>query len=226
MSRLPLLVLGVACLGLRPAAAATVPPPTAPFVAAPVPGTQWSISLNYPKREGEGAAPAGRLAGITGHYGENVTLVRQQRAEGKAQEGFVAGNKVLAVNSATGRVMILPSDEGNWGSPFFIRGFPGMQWLSQATYRRVEEKNGVDCYTFHQEARSFSDPSEGISHPDLTAWVRVKDKAPVAFRIGEIDYLYAPLTRGSVRVTLPDAVRRMAERLAAQQRALEAMRRR
>jgi hypothetical protein len=228
-------VLGLTTFAEPSSATSDIPTPTPPFVSDPASGTKWNITLKY--QGGNGKTTAGGTspeanpqnqqhpATIECQRGLSGTRITLRDAQGGAiKEGFLVGNWMLRMNPR-GTVSILPSDEKNFASPFFVRGYQGTEWVSMQYYQGVEKIGKDACYKYAKPARMVTDPSEGFSHPEVKAWIQVDTKIPLLISIGDIAYSYSPIESAGPDIDMPPEIRKTAERLKLEQRALEQMRR-
>lgn len=242
MIKRPLLLGLTLCLRIpcafaeSPPAESAIPLPAAPFVSEPAAGTKWQIAIKYPDRKAaettdsskqETGADLQRPGVIECHCGSSGTKILVKTAQGPVlSEGFVVGNSLLRWNPGTGSVSILPSDEGNFASPIFVRGYQGTGWISLGTYQGIEKIGKEACYKFVKPALTVSDPSEGFSHPELTAWIQIGNKIPLQFRIGDAVYSFSMIEPADADIVLPPEVLKTIEKVNREHKALSAMRRR
>jgi len=219
-----------------PPAESAIPLPVAPFVSEPVAGTKWRIAIKYPDKKAaettdsakqETGADLQRPGVIECHCGSSGTKILVKTAPGTIlSDGFVVGNSLLRWNSAIGSVSILPSDEGNFASPVFVRSYQGTGWISLGTYRGIDKIGKEVCYKFIKPALTVSDPSEGFSHPELTAWIEVGSKIPLQYRIGDAVYSFSAVEPANTDIVLPPEVLKVIEKVNREHKALSLMRRR
>lgn len=206
----------------------SVQPPTPPLCATPVPGNAWTISVSYStdsKSPSAEIAEGLQITRIKCVFGSEVSLVEVTYGNGNVEEAFVFREKVARMFPGAAAASLLLNDQANFASPVFVRGFQGMAWLSEANFEGVEDRGGEPCYKFFKAGQIFQLPEDGISHPDLTAWVKVKDKSPVAFRIGNVDYMYSAVTQARSNISLPKEVVAILDRDRSEEAAIRAMRR-
>ncbi len=229
------------CLGLMDVFAdlptdTAIPLPVAPFVSEPVPGTKWRVAIKYPDIKAsdtpisstrENSVENQRPDRIETHCGISGSRITVKNSLGAILcDGFVIGNRLFKLNPGTGSVSIVPSDEGNFASPVFVRSYQGSEWVTMETYQGVDKIGKEACYKFMKPAQVVSDPSEGFSHPELTVWIQVVNKIPVLFRIGDVVYSYSAIEPADADIFVPPEIRKLNDKINREQKALSAMRRR
>lgn len=210
-----------------PSAVSDVPPPTAPFVSEPAIGTRWVLTLKYAKESNPGTTEApgrqstARVSTIECQRGLSGTRITIKDARNAlVSEGFLVGKHVLK-STPVGSVNILPSDAENFASPIFVPGYQGTEWVSLDTYKGVEKNGKEMCYKFVNPARAVSDVSEGYAHPELVAWIQVGSKIPSRVKIGDVTYSFSSIEPAAPDIDMPPEIRRAAEKLQLEQRALD-----
>ncbi|XHR26826.1 MAG: hypothetical protein ACFUZC_12820 [Chthoniobacteraceae bacterium] len=123
-------------------AAPRMPLPEPPLVAAPQPGSQWTLTVQFPPGAGNAAHP------VSASYrcSREVLWVSVAWSNATSREGYVKGDRVIFKNQAG--YSSCAADEADSGLPLFCAAFAGMGWLAPADYQGTEAVEGELCYRF------------------------------------------------------------------------------
>lgn len=207
------------------------PVPTPPWVAPVQAGTQWEISVHYAdsdsaKTDGGSStvkmpAKDRRPVAISCRRGTDLTQVVVKWSDGTNTEGYVVGDSVLRRKSESKRLFVVPAQDEDYACPLYVSGFIGTAWLSMEFYKGVERVEKEKCFKFVHPPYIPPNPETEAGYPELTAWVRVSDKAPVRVKIGDAIYDFSSVQPVTEPVAMPSDMRQAFERLLKEQRSLE-----
>ncbi|HEY0256201.1 MAG TPA: hypothetical protein VGC39_02070 [Candidatus Methylacidiphilales bacterium] len=206
-----------------------VPPPTAPFVATPRPGTHWEIRIE-PKFDAPGGGATAAPAPPSGHATTAVVDCWLDDHAGRAAvaygggaqaEGYwIARRLYLKVNGGVYAAGV--NDEDDLAtSAMNLSKFAGTPWITLANYQGVELIDKIPCYKFHRAA--VSDSASPL--PEITAWIAVADKMPIQIRRGNTLGQYSAITEWKGAIDLPEDVRKKAEIVSREQQSSEMLNR-
>jgi hypothetical protein len=181
--------------------------PTAPWVA-PVPeNAEWmiAVSRNTPGSAPTAPAPANANAkspvelqtihviktGIT----KRDTLTY---SDGSTEEAWYIGKTALLTDTFVKTNIYLaefsPVDFTGTGDPVHSLGFTGVSWLDSRSYDKIVTYQNVSCYHYRLHGEL---PAE--------AWIRIKDKMPVAYQVNGFLYVYSFGAPPATPLVLPPA---------------------
>lgn len=189
-----------------------IPPPTAPLVAQPLPGTSCTITVEDP-------TAFRKLTGIEYLWGKGATKIVATWSGGTSTEGYIIGGQLLQKLSS-GRVSVTTEQSANLTAPVFVQGYPGSAWPELADYKGVERIAEQDCYKFQRAAAVVLIDGVEVGVPELSAWVRVSDKVPVRMSFGNVVYEFSPIQAGPSAIDIPTEYRSVAEKAAKERAAL------
>jgi hypothetical protein len=177
------------------------PRPTPPFVA-PVPANaQWTLALTY----GDGDSKTGATAKIPRRLQE-ITAVKTGKtkhdtfvySDQSQEEYWYVDPYILEPESFDKNAIdLLQFSDGGFGargSAQYGTGFTGINWINAPDFDKTVSYEGQMCYHFVHTSES-----------GLEAWIRVKDKMPVAYRMDGILYVYTFGNPPSSPLVLPPA---------------------
>lgn len=194
-------------------------PPSAPFVASPPPGSRWMADIRTESAAASRVTPT-RLEmeiGTDGRQRGTLTF-----SDNSAQTFYAINGVVLQELPGSDSVVIVPPASPDGGDPGLVApGFPGVHWLSEQTYRGVDQLGEVACHKFEFTNPESEDPAD---HSVNTAWIRIEDGYPVRTQRDGVIYDFHPIVAYPDAVVFPPAVEQKLHAIRAQSDALERLR--
>jgi hypothetical protein len=190
-----------------------IPLPQPPFVTAPPKGTSWellaqrtttSATAESSKGAREATPNANRLEAIHYQFGSQITYISFIFTNGLRIDHYIKGNMdytlYLPTKQTSAKIYSQPGD----ADPFICKGFPGVEWLSSASYVGLEGIGKVMCYHFHLDA-IIPGPSQSIDSkmPELDAWIDSESKLPVRIKIDAAVFAFSPLKPAGLDIEIP-----------------------
>jgi hypothetical protein len=187
--------------------ATPVPPPHAPYVSAPKPGTTWEITVQHTNVQPQGAAdkkgglPPRLPVGISSHCGKNATYIVVTWSDGSKTDGYVQGSHLIE-KSPTGKIFALPTEDQAYALPVFTHGYQGTAWVDLSGYKQVEPVGKKKAYRYlgHYDVEMVGGPPLVL---ELDAWIDVDSGLPLRVSIGPLIYTFGPVTETNEAVVLP-----------------------
>ncbi|MFA7343506.1 MAG: hypothetical protein WC003_04300 [Terrimicrobiaceae bacterium] len=196
---LALAAFSLACPSAYPQQANTAPEkPSPPLVTTPPDRAHWKITPNQIKKQMPADAQENpELLEIEAWKTPSVARVIQQWGNGKASESWIADGYLLHKFPALPDIYVTPlslrSSVQDDGMSDFNAVYPGFTWLDLKYYTGVIPLGGKKCH-------HYADPEN-----DREAWVDAETKAPVAYRNGASNFVYAFLAPPAQDPTMPEA---------------------
>ena len=192
--------------------ATPIPPPHAPYVAAPRPGTSWQIEVqhtNVPKPTGTAkktTTPQHLPVSINYHCGVGLTYVVVTWSDGTKTDGYVQDGH-LVQKSSSGKILMLAAEDEEYSLPIFTKGYPGTAWVDMSGYKQVEVVGKKPAYKYvgHYNVELLGGPPLVL---ELDAWISVDDGVPLRVALGPLVYTFGPVTPSNDPVELPPEFRR------------------
>ncbi|MEJ0000619.1 MAG: hypothetical protein WDO13_16530 [Verrucomicrobiota bacterium] len=217
--------------------AGNIPPPQAPFVAAPAAQSLWEIRINYPEDSAPktppapgtpmpaGAAkaplPPNRPVRIQCRRGADCTRIITTYANGAVYERYVVGTNVLTRNAASGAVTVASAEDALYAMPVFTSGYQGTAWVAADLYQGPDLINKERCYRFFRPEIVPDLTRDIVGCPALTAWIRVSNHTPAQVQIGDALYSYSAIVPDPSPIELPGDMHAAATRVRDEQGALD-----
>lgn len=214
-----------------------IPPPQAPFVAEPRPGTRWEIRVQYladSQKKAETAAatsaatpevPPNRLMHVQYHRGSDTTKVTLSYSNQNKVDSYICGTQVFNRYDSTRIVTATSTMDSDYVFPFICKGYPGVFWIAADNYVGIDTIEKEKLYHFRREARI---PKEGeppsAYAPEVDAWIRPGEKIPARFKVGTTLYVYSAIQPASTNVELPSELAELMQRVEKERHAAELMR--
>ncbi len=196
-------------------AAPRMPLPEPPLVAAPQPGCQWTLSVQFPPGVGNAAHPVSASYRCT----REALWVDVAWSTGTFREGYVKGERVIFRNQAG--YSSSAADEADSGLPLFCAAFAGTGWVTAADYQGTETVEGELCAHY---LRPETTNASGERIPRRMAWIRVRDKTPLLVKLGEVTLRFSRLEKGAESLSVPPEVEALLVQAQRQQESLRLLR--
>jgi hypothetical protein len=167
--------------------------PSPPWVTSVPANAEWTISLSTPTGK---SLPKGALQNIHVVKTGNTKHDTLTYNDGTTEEAWYVGKTALLTDTFSKKNIYLSNfsaaDYAGLGDPVHSLGFTGFDWVNSGNYDTVVNYQGESCshYRFQGQAE---------------AWIRVKDKMPVAYRAGGVLYTYSFSSAPTAPLTLPPA---------------------
>ena len=206
-----------------------IPPPHAPFVAAPRPGTSWRISVKVKNQAPSGsskrsaATPPRTPSSIYTRCGSEANCVVVSWSDGTQSTAYIVGNKCLRKNP-DGSIASSPAQDQDYALPVYTRGYQGTAWVDLSGYKQVEALGILQTYRYlgHFEVEIVPGPNLQV---ELEAWIDVNTGVPVRIATGNFEYNFSPVTETTDPFVLPPEFKAFAGQVGKEENALEMMRR-
>jgi len=206
----------------------SLPPPNAPYVATPRPGSSWEIAVEYKKgRPNIGSADADvnrRPTNIRAEKNGNISRVAVTWNNGTSLIGYVQRDIYIFKSQKTDHLVVVPAQERNLAEPIFVGGYQATAWIGKSDYVGSERFGTDECYKYHRDYSARMIGGDMTIVPEMNAWIRAYDKAPLCVQVGELFFRYrygrdaAPLTE------IPTEVKQKLDQIQIEQNALDMVR--
>jgi hypothetical protein len=204
-------------------ATGAVPPPEAPYVATPRPGTGWDIQVGYENATNATPASGRQLLNIHCHCGKSATHIVAKWSDGTTNEAYVIGKRFVQKNPQTGAFITLPVQDADLEFPVFTSGYQATAWLSAENYQGVDSRAKTSCYKFQKIAskKSAAATDNNSAEEGVAAWISVKDKTPVFVQVRQTRYEFSAIQPAENDVELPAEYAAFLEKIRKEEAALE-----
>lgn len=211
-----------------------IPPPQPPFVTAPPKGACWELraqatttpaTAETPKGAGDATPTASQLEAIRYHVGSQVTYISFIFTNGQRVDHYINGKMNCVLYLPTKQTSMGGYSEPCYAAPFVCKGFPGVGWLTSASYVGLEGIGKAKCYHFHRAAivPTQDQPIE-ITMPALDAWIDSESKLPMRIKIDTVVYTFSALQLADPNIEIPVELKAAMQRAEKELHALELMR--
>lgn len=223
---------------LARAAANVIPPPSAPYLQTPAPGSHWSVDIDLPaeikvaiqnkseRKPGESAVPIPSLpVRLQVSFGRNKMMQGEIiHSDGRKIIFYLADGQILQKGDNTDEIAVFsvnatPGDSQN----LRVFPFPALGWMNQARYESPDKANNAECYRFilPSEVKRNLELEEGT---EVRAWIRIRDGFPAMVKVGETTLHFSEVTPFPRDVELPPAYQKAYDKMRAQQMASQNLR--
>jgi hypothetical protein len=203
----------------------SVPPPNAPYVATPSPGSSWEIAVECKKPHSDDASseasPNRRPAAIRAAKNGNVSRVTAIWNDGTTTVGYVQGDNYVFKSPQTGRVIVLAAQENNLFEPIFVSGYQATGWIKKNDYKGIEKVGPDECYKYHRDYWARVIDGDRIISPEMNAWIRVQDGVPLCIQVGELLFRYRYAKDLPPLVEIPTEIKQKLDQIQAEQNAVK-----
>lgn len=220
MNKVRPLLIAVSCL-----TTSLLQAQSAPAVANPPPGSQWSVEIVHPKeRVAKEDSESVRKPALPVRMERKVGRNGYQQGEIVFSDGsknlfYVVGSHLLQKydNSEEIAVFGIPAQDLENGiyDSLRVTSFPATAWVSEKNFVGMDKLGEVECKKHHLSAETAGQ--------EITAWIRASDLYPLRVQIGGVTYNFSPVTSFGGDVVLPANFQGAITRLLAEERALKAM---
>jgi len=227
-----LAIAGIVAAGMFPAAAQTVPPPSAALSSVPllstVPdGEGFTVTLlegaaaqraTSPKKDPPIAVKpndeeaARRVASQTRvvrwdvvRQGGTAHVEMTTQSGAKGEIWMTPGGQVTRLPGTSEFAWSASVDDAGWSLPLDRYGWPFTFWIAPQHFVSETEIQGVPARYYHAK---FSEVVEGVRNEwEDEAWIDASTRRPIVVRIGPLHYAFQYLQQAAQPLVMPDAVR-------------------
>lgn len=212
--RFPLLaVMTCALVSASLDAAPTAPPPSPPLIRKAPPKAQWTITARRAEsavNPSSTAPEANEIERVESIWTDGVGRDHVTFRNGRAQDIWYTEKAYLvdegsevSISPARSSAAVPGEDpsitEAARFAPLSFAGFPGVTWIALPYFDKVEPFDGVACHHY-------------ILNDRREAWINAVTSLPVAYRDGNVTYVYQFEAEPSSMLVLPDPVKTTLEK--------------